>query len=151
MFSINDIFDLAIKIEQNGEEVYRNAQRQASNPATAELLTWMADQEKEHTQWFSTLKKENLQILDNPIKAEMNRAILGEMMGKRTFSLKIEDLLKMNDLNEILLLSIEFEKDTVLFYEMMQAFLQEEADQTHLKLIIAEEKSHIQQLQEMLG
>jgi len=150
MFSINDIFDLAIKIEQNGEEVYRNAQRQASNPATAELLTWMADQEKEHTQWFSTLKKENLQILDNPIKAEMNRAILGEMMGKRTFSLKIEDLLKMNDLNEILLLSIEFEKDTVLFYEMMQAFLQEEADQTHLKLIIAEEKSHIQQLQEML-
>ena len=150
MFSINDIFDLAIKIEQNGEEVYRNAQRQASNPTTAELLTWMADQEKEHTQWFSTLKKENLQILDNPIKAEMNRAILGEMMGKRTFSLKIEDLLKMNDLNEILLLSIEFEKDTVLFYEMMQAFLQEEADQTHLKLIITEEKSHIQQLQEML-
>ncbi len=48
------------------------------------------------------------------------------------------------------MLSIEFEKDTVLFYEMMQAFLQEEADQTHLKLIIAEEKSHIQQLQEML-
>ncbi len=150
MFSINDIFDLAIKIEQNGEEVYRNAQRQASHPTIAELLTWMADQEKEHTQWLSTLKKKNLPILDNPIKAEMNRAILGEMMGKRTFSLKIEDLLKMNDLNEILLLSIEFEKDTVLFYEMMQAFLQEEADQTHLKLIIAEEKSHIQQLQEML-
>ena len=150
MFSINDIFDLAIKIEQNGEEVYRNAQRQASNPTIAELLTWMADQEKEHTQWFSAFKKKNLQILDNPIKAEMNRAILGEMMGQRTFSLKIEDLLKMNDLTEILLLSIEFEKDTVIFYEMMQAFLQEEADQTHLKLIIAEEKSHIQQLQEML-
>jgi len=150
MFSINDIFDLAIKIEQNGEEVYRNAQRQASNPTSAELLTWMADQEKEHAQWFSAFKKENLQILDNPIKAEMNRAILGEMMGKRTFSLKIEDLLKMNDLTEILLLSIEFEKDTVIFYEMMQAFLQEEADQTHLKLIVAEEKSQIQQLQEML-
>lgn len=150
MFSIHDILDLAIKIEQNGEKVYRNAQRQTSNPATAELLTWMADQEKEHAQWFSTFKKENLQILDNPIKAEMNRVILGEMMGKRTFSLNEESLLEMNDINEILLLSIEFEKDTVLFYELMQAFLQEKADQTHLKRIIAEEKSHIQQLQEML-
>ncbi len=150
MFSISDILDLAIKIEQNGEKVYRNAQMQASNPKTAELLAWLADQEKEHAQWFSALKKKYLQILDNPIKAEMNRAILGEIIGKRTFSLKEEDLLKMNDLNEILLLSIEFEKDTVLFYEMMQAFLQEESDQTHLVLIIAEEKSHIQQLQEML-
>ena len=150
MFSISDILDLALKIEQNGEKVYRNASLQASDPAISALLTGLADEEREHAQWFASLKSKNIQILENPIKAEMNSAMLGQVLGRRTFSMKEEDLFKIDDLSQIVLLSIEFEKDTALFYEMMQAFLFEEADQIQLERIIAEEKKHVRQLQEML-
>ena len=46
---------------------------------------------------------------------------------------------------------IEFEKDTILFYELLRSFIEEKANVELLDAIIEEEKSHIRLLEEVLN
>ena len=53
LFSANEILDMAIKLEKNGEVVYRDAIANISNPELITLLEWMADEEVKHADWFA--------------------------------------------------------------------------------------------------
>ena len=55
MFAIKEIIDMAIRIEKNGEAVYRSAMEKISNPALVSLLEWMADEEDSHRQKFAEI------------------------------------------------------------------------------------------------
>ena len=48
MFTIGDILDLAILIENNGETVYRDAAKKISNLSLISMLQRLADEEAEH-------------------------------------------------------------------------------------------------------
>jgi rubrerythrin len=45
---------------------------------------------------------------------------------------------------------VTFERDTILFYEFLQAFVQDAAAQEGLKKIIEQEKKHVSELKEMI-
>ncbi len=75
MFTIKEILDMAIRIEKNGEVVYRNAIEKISNPALVSLLKWMADEEVNHAKWFSKLKQEVETLSKNPFIEEMSREL----------------------------------------------------------------------------
>ena len=45
---------------------------------------------------------------------------------------------------------IEFEKDSILFYEMLLPFIRDEDTLAQLYKIIAEEKNHIDQLRKLI-
>jgi rubrerythrin len=45
---------------------------------------------------------------------------------------------------------VTFEQDTILFYEFLQAFIQDAAALEGLKKIIDEEKKHVAELKEMI-
>jgi rubrerythrin len=47
--------------------------------------------------------------------------------------------------------SAEFEQDTVVFYEMLEPFVEDSRSREDLRLIIEEEKGHLRNLQERLG
>lgn len=55
---------------------------------------------------------------------------------------KIEDLLK---------LAIEFEKDTVLFYGMLQPLIEDQKTLEQLHTIIQEEENHVRRLKKVLS
>jgi len=57
LFTINEILDIAIRLEKNGEAVYRNAIDKISNPTLISLLEWMAAEESNHAKWFNDLKQ----------------------------------------------------------------------------------------------
>jgi rubrerythrin len=48
-------------------------------------------------------------------------------------------------------ISAEFEQDTVVFYEMLEPFVEDAQSRDDLRLIIEEEKGHLRNLQERLG
>ena len=50
MFSLKDIIDIAVQIEQNGERVYRNAAGKIEDPSLRSLLQWLADEETQHVE-----------------------------------------------------------------------------------------------------
>ena len=55
MFTLTDIRNIAVQIEQNGEETYRRAARQTSDPELAQMLNWLADEEKRHGKLFASI------------------------------------------------------------------------------------------------
>ena len=150
MFTLGEIIDLAIRIEKNGENTYRKAQEEVSNPSLASMLQWLAEDEVEHEKWFEKLKEEVETTEEDPKLEEMGKAILQSVLGDQAFSIKDADLSRIEDLNSLLELSVEFEKDTILFYEMLSAFIDDEETLRQLDKIIEEENRHVQVLEEFL-
>jgi rubrerythrin len=62
MFTIADIRHIAIQIEKNGEETYRKAASEATDPDIGQILGKMADDEKRHAQWFENNEKWKLLV-----------------------------------------------------------------------------------------
>lgn len=150
MFAIKEIIDMAIRIEKNGEAVYRSAIEKISNPALVSLLEWMADEEDCHAKWFSDLKQEVETLSKNPFIEEMSRELLNDLIGEQSFSLKEVDFSQVDSINDLIFTFIEFEEDSILFYEMLQPFIQDEDTLAQLAKIIVEENSHIERLREFI-
>ena len=148
MFSMREILDLAIQIEKNGEQYYREAIKKISNPSLNSLLEWLADQEEKHQSWFSE-RKEKLETEGNDLElAEMSGSILQGILGDQSFSLKEADLSKIDSMEALIQLAIEFEKDSILFYEMIGSFIKDSETSEKLNEIIAEENRHIELLED---
>jgi rubrerythrin len=150
MFTLGEIIDLAIRIENNGETAYRKAYEEVSNPSLASMLKWLAEEEVEHEKWFTQLKQEVETTVEDPKLEEMGKAILKGVLGDQAFSIKDVDFSQIEDINSLLELSVEFEKDTIIFYEMLSAFIDDEETLRQLDKIIDEENRHVQVLEEFL-
>lgn len=151
MFTAEEILDMAIRLEQNGEAVYRRAMEKVSDPEFLEMLEWISREEMKHAEWFEELKGRLAERPENPISEEMHKEMFEEMIGSQSFSLREVDFEEITSLDELIGVFIEFEKDTVLFYEMLQPFIQEEAPLNQLKKIISEENRHIDRLRDFLA
>ena len=151
MFSTSEILDLAVRIEKNGEAVYRQAADKLSNPELVSLLTWMADEEVKHARWFSELKSRVVTASDNPFLEQMSHELFNDLLGEKNFSHKDVDFERVQNVDELMVIFIEFEKDSVLFYEVLEPFIEDETTLENLKKIIAEENNHIAKLQQFMG
>jgi len=149
MFTAREILDIALKIEKNGESVYRQAIQSLVNPDIIKRLTWMADEEARHAEWFMKLKSD-ISTSKNHIAAnEMNSDVLQNIIGKQSFTLQDIDFPGVDDMRNLINIFIEFEKDGILFYEMLRSFIKDQDVLESLDQIIAEEYQHIETLQEI--
>ena len=146
MFSAIEIIDLAIKLEKNGEAVYRDAIEKVPKPGLVPLLEWMADEEVKHANWFADLKHNIETRNENPFAAEMSRELFNEMLGDKNFSLKEVDFTSIENLEDLVEVFIEFEKDSIIFYEVLKPFVEDPVAREFLQKIIDEEKRHIERL-----
>ena len=149
MFSAKEIIDLAIKLEKNGEAVYRDAIEKVSNPELVPLLEWMADEEVKHADWFADLKHNLETRKKNPFAEEMSRELFNEMLGEKNFSLKDLDFSSIETVEELVEVFIEFEKDSIIFYEVLKPFVEDPAARKYLQKIIEEERHHIDRLKDV--
>ena len=150
MFSIQEILDLAIRLEKNGESVYRTAAEKLSRTDLVSLLVWMADEEVKHAAWFSELKHKLETDSINPFMEEMGREVFTDMLGEKSFSHREVDFSKVRQPRDLVTVFIEFEQDTVLFYETLKPFIEDNGTLNNLEKIIAEENNHIAKLHSFL-
>lgn len=151
MFSFSEILDMAVQIEKNGERIYLAAVDHTGDAGLKQLLEWMAQEEKHHAKWFEELKQ-NSSILsgDESIK-EMSEALVRDYLGDQAFSLKDVDFSRVTDSDELIGIFIEFEEDTLVFYNLLVAFVPDESIKEKIRKIIAEEEAHVQKLSELIG
>ncbi len=149
MFSAKEIIELAIKIEKNGEAVYRSAIEEVPNPELVPLLEWMADEEVKHANWFAELKHNLETKNENPFVEEMGHELFNEMLGDKNFSLKDVDFATIEEIDDLIETFIEFEKDSIIFYEVLKPFVEDPVVREYLNKIIDEEKHHIELLKEI--
>ena len=150
MFSVHEILDMAIQLEENGESVYRNAVDKITKSDLTALLIWMADEEARHRRWFLELKKKVETQSVNPLMAEMSRQVFAGILGDKSFSHRDVDFSRVNRLDDLIGIFLEFEKDTILFYETLIPFIVDDDTLENIKKIIAEENNHIKKLQDFL-
>ena len=139
---------MAIQIEKNGENYYRKAVKRTTDPSLQSLLLSLANQEHEHAGWFEGLKRRVQEPAEPGEVAEINGTMLQGLVGNQTFSLDDVDVSELDGVERLLEVAIELEKDTILFYQMLQAFIDDPDILAELNEIIAEENRHVEKLSE---
>jgi len=151
MFTAQDILDIAIKLEKNGEKTYRDARLHISGDALKTLLAWIAQEEHNHARWFTELKNRLTRGEDHHLMAEFSRALVEDVIQGQAFSLEDVDFETIDSPDKMLRTFIGFEDDTIAFYEVLKTFIDETAIAAQLEQIILEEKKHMAMFQEMLS
>jgi rubrerythrin len=151
MFSLKDIIDIAVKIEQNGEKIYRRAAEKIQNSSLNTLLQWLADEEVKHVEWFTALKDNIADTGEHPEQEKFGRALLQNAVGTHGFALEGADFSAMDTVKDLINLVMEFENDTVLFYKMLQPLIEDQKTLEQLHTIIQEEENHSRLLKERLN
>jgi rubrerythrin len=149
MFTISEVFDLAIRLENNGENFYRRFVDSMVNGNLKVQLLWLADQEQKHANFFTRLKQESSAQAFEDLGEHPEGSVLQDFLGEHALSLDEVDPHSLADVPAVLQFALEFEKDTILFFDMIRAFITEQAVLEGLDAIIQEENRHIKVLQDL--
>ncbi len=149
MFTLSDIREIALQIEYNGESVYRRAAKNSRTPKIAKLLSEMADEEQRHAHWFERLSGAIPLAAEDRRIEQMGKDLLQKMVGQQAFSLDESRLATTIEAQDLLDQAIEFENDTILFYQMLHNFMDDSATMAQLERIIEEEQAHIEKLKSL--
>ena len=150
MFTAQDILDIAIRLEKNGEKTYRNAKDHTTNEDLKALLNWIAQEEQDHAHWFTELKQRLSKGEDDHLLAEMSRALVEDVIQGQAFSLQEVDFRTIDTPEKMVRTFIGFEDDTIAFYEVLKSFIDDPALVGQLERIIAEENKHIVRFKDLL-
>ncbi len=153
MFTASEVFDLAIQVEVNGERFYRYALSRNIRKELKDLLSWLADQEMEHGENFQDMKKRICGSSSDTCEPvfDLSTTVLRSAMGRHAFSLEELDVFTIEEERELLELAIEFEKDTILFYEFIASLITDPQALLAIDQIRRQEIDHKRLLMENLA
>jgi rubrerythrin len=148
-FSADEVFEMAMDIEKNGEAYYRKALTLAKSADVKAVLTDLMEQEQHHYATFKGLRdklppRASLPTVADPESEEY--LYLDALVKSRLFNTTREaEALAAKSGNEIEALksALIFEKDTVLFFQTMKAMTDERLGRGDIDRIIEEEHRHI--------
>jgi rubrerythrin len=149
MFSAREIYDIAIRLEENSLRLYREALSHVSDEALRDILQWLADEEESHRSRFVEMKNKVKSESDDLWADQMSTAILQGAVQHHAFSLEEADFASVEDETQLLKVAIDFEQDGILFYEIIRSFVTDPGTLGHIDEIIAEERKHVELFQEI--
>jgi len=150
MFTAQDIFDIAIRLENNAEKTYRAARQHTTDGRLIALLDWIADEERNHARWFTTLKEDLANEENSHLMAHLSQALVEDVVQGQAFSLQEVDFGAIVTPDRMIRTFIGFEDDTIAFYQVLKALVDDPERLIQLDQIITEEHAHITQFREML-
>ena len=152
-YNKNDIVEMAIKIEKRGYTFYNEASKKFDlSSSTKELFTQLRDEEVKHEETFRNLRDrlDHIQLKDE-INWDEEKDYIGSMVNERLFDSpdKVIQLAKnAKSAEELIDHAIDFEKDTLQYFQSISKYLTESKAKAALEEIINEEISHIKRLKE---
>jgi len=147
-FDAGEIFEMAIKMEQNGAQFYRDAAANVTDEEHKKLLLDLAEMEVDHEKIFTGLRRD--------LEAEINEyydpdgtavAYLQSIVDTEVFFKREIDLSSMQS---ILHEAIMAEKDSIVFYVGMKDLVPGDDGKDKIEAIIKEEMGHIRLLSGIL-
>lgn len=152
MFNAVEVLKMAVRVEENGEKYYRRAMDIQEDPQLRDTLRELAADEARHAQWFDAMRERLSRggDVEDRWAREVSGDLLQSMIGDQAFSLKEVDPEDLDSVEKILETALEFEKDSILFYDMLRGFMDEGESAQALQEIIAEERLHVEILEARL-
>lgn len=145
-FNANEIFEIAVKIEQNGAMFYRNAAEQVEEENHKEFLLELARMEDEHEATFADMQKELQDEEKTPTTFDPDDETVLYLKALADIRVFFEKDQPDNSFKGILSCAIQAEKDSIAFYLGMKELVPAKLGQSKIDAIIKEEMSHIRLL-----
>lgn len=143
--SLGSVLDVAVWLEKHGRAFYENAETLTSDPASKELFSFLAAEERKHCAIYTDLYEFYIG------KSAENDQLLGEY--GRFIQLLIEEIAgvltldETSDLEALIEKALKFEKNTLIFFNEIKSLFTGKAA-IMVEAVCNEEKRHIQQLME---
>ncbi len=149
-FKASEIFQFAIRIEENGERFYRNMAQKIENTNMEKVFTFLANEEVKHKKTFENM-------VSKIEKYEPSESYPGEYFAYlRAYADNIifsqrkleEEMSKINDVISAVDFAIQRELDSILYFLEMKNFIPE-SQRNLIDGIIEEERRHFVKLSEL--
>jgi rubrerythrin len=147
----DDVFAMAVRIEENGSAFYKGAAKVADEPSVKSLFEELAAMEEGHIVAFKTLRSELPGAF--PADAVWDPEGLAESYLQITADTHIftveaanERLKRVKNAIEALDMALQFEKDSVNFFVGMKEILPDPSGKNQIDKLIYQEMDHIRML-----
>jgi len=154
-YSVKELIDIAIGIERRGIAFYDVMVKSVQNAGARDAFQSLADKERGHIQVFQDMLHEADQYQYSQVGTKVGtKEDLDYLLGLVNSFVFTDDMItsemvaKVETDIEALELGIGAEKDSILFYYEMKEIMPQRP-QPLVSKIIAEEKSHLNQLSEL--
>jgi rubrerythrin len=151
VFNADEIFEMALQIERNGEKFYRDSAKRVKDSEARDLLARLADMEVEHQKVFRGMQSA-LTAADRKAMTydPSNEAglYLASLANTKVFFKKDLDTSKLEG---IFRSALAAEKDSIAFYLGMKELVPMGSGRVKIEEIIKEEMRHIRILGERLA
>ncbi|MFZ2054844.1 MAG: ferritin family protein [Candidatus Aminicenantales bacterium] len=150
VFNADEIFEMALKIELNGEKFYRDSAAKIADPEAIRVLLKLADMEVDHQRVFNGMRA-TLSAADRKAMTfdpnNESGLYLASLADTKVF---FEKEIDTSDLEGIFKAALSAEKDSIAFYLGMKDLLPAGSGREKVEEIIREEMHHIRILGERL-
>lgn len=156
-FNADEVFEAAIRIEENGAAFYRKAAGLQSDVKNREFLEKLAAMEDGHKATFVemrkalTAKEKAGTVFDPQDELSLYLSAMADTHGGEGSPSAADSLTGTETMEEILHTAIGLEKESVLFYLGLKDMVPPKYGLERIEDIIREERSHIAQLTSLLG
>jgi rubrerythrin len=151
-FNADEVFRIAIKIEENGKDFYEKAQERIDDPEVREIFADLAGQEVEHKQRFQKMREElpghdaEPTVFDPENELNLYLQMVADQHIFRRSEGVDEHVAGIDTAEEALRMAVQFEKDSVIFFLTMQEATEEEKGREKIGLLVKEEQEHLRRL-----
>jgi rubrerythrin len=151
LFQASDIFEIAMRIEENGSNFYRYAIQLTGNEDTKDLFSRLADDEDKHKVTF----KKMLSTIETHAPPESYPGEYGTYLHEYADNNIIfrkeamdKEFVKIKDVTSAVDFAIRRELDSILYYQEIKGFVPV-SEHTAIEEIINEERKHFKMLSAM--
>ena len=146
-FTADDAMEVAIKLEENGQNFYNRMAEKFDDPEVKKLFTFLKEEEIKHRETYTAMlsKLGKNQTMEN--YPEEYNAYLKAYAEKIIFSPQKleEEISRINDEKTALNFAIGAELETILYYEEIKKMVSEK-EKKLIEKVIEEERKHFIQL-----
>jgi len=145
---------IAQNMEKHGLEFYQRAAAKAKDTATRDLFVRLAEDEKKHLARFEELeetlhaaRREGTGYTDDAdLAAYIDRLVETQVFADEGAAARLADQARSD--YEALAVAIRAERDSILFYQEMMAFIESNRARAAFSTILDEEREHLRTLGE---
>lgn len=154
--NISEVFDIAIAIEQNGENFYRKFAQETENKKLKDTFNTLAKMESDHMKLFEKMKETVLTTIPDTNTGYVDQEGLLKSYIRAFASGYVLDINAARELNskdpiEVIKFAIGKEKDSIAYYLAVKEIVYSEENKNSVEKIINEEMKHIIELSELLA
>ncbi len=146
-YSSREILTIAVKIEKNGHDFYLKLSKESKDDKLKTLFTELAKMETEHVNLFSEMLQnvpdDDFETLSSFGFSEEIFLYLEAIADSKIFVKNNNfSLDTQQDIMNVFAIALALEKDSIIFYYELLAYMSEQHKKT-IETILTEEKKHI--------